>query len=145
MAEATEQRARVVGAEAKRVKREVLGIPDQRKHRERPAKPLTSRAKEPGTQQRTYRYRFYPTDVQAQQLVQTFGACRWVYNEGLALRVKAWSDHRVSIGFAETSRALTGWRQAGKTSWLQAVSSTVLQQSLRHLDSAFTRFFNGHP
>ncbi|MFB7786600.1 RNA-guided endonuclease InsQ/TnpB family protein [Streptomyces vinaceus] len=148
MAEATEHETRVVGAEAERVKRDVLGIPDQRKHSERAAKPLTSRVKEADTQQRVYRYRFYPTDVQAQQLVQTFGACRWVYNEGLTLRSNAWRDHRVSVGFAETSRALTGWRQARDTSWLQAVSSTVLQQSLRHLDAAFTRFFRGaakHP
>ncbi|MDA5279069.1 transposase [Streptomyces sp. Isolate_45] len=143
MAEAAEQRNRVTGSEAKRLKREVLGIPDQRKHQQRGTRPLTSRAKEPGTQQRVYRYRFYPTEPQAEQLLQTFGACRWVYNEGLALRVKAWEEHRVSLGFAETSRALTGWRHARKTSWLQDVSSTVLQQSLRHLDSAFSRFFKG--
>lgn len=88
-----------------------------------------------------YRYRFYPDPTQAEQLEKTFGACRWVYNEGLALRVGAWERHRVSVGFAETCRALTGWRQASATSWLREVSSTVLQQSLRHLDSAFTRFF----
>ncbi|MFD9853303.1 RNA-guided endonuclease InsQ/TnpB family protein [[Kitasatospora] papulosa] len=50
-------------------------------------------------------------------------------------------QHRVSVGFAESCRALTGWRQASGTSWLREVSSTVLQQSLRHLDGAFTRFF----
>ncbi|MFD9457061.1 helix-turn-helix domain-containing protein [Streptomyces sp. NPDC059985] len=83
-----------------------------------------------------YRYRFHPTEPQAEQLLQTFGACRWVHNEGLALRVNAWEEHRVSLGFAETSRALTGRRRARKTSWLQDVPSTVLQQSLRHLDSA---------
>ncbi|WP_327253525.1 RNA-guided endonuclease InsQ/TnpB family protein [Streptomyces sp. NBC_01244] len=143
MAEAAEQKKRVIGAEAKRLKREVLGVPDQRKHQQRAANPLTRRAKEPGTQQRVYRYRFYPTDSQAEQLIQTFGACRWVYNEGLALRVKAWEEHSVSLGFAETSRALTGWRRAPETPWLQDVSSTVLQQSLRHLDSAFARFFKG--
>lgn len=143
MTEAAEQKKRVTGAEAKCLKREVLGIPDQRKHQQRAAKPLTSRPKEPGTQQRVYRYRFYPTESQAQQLAQTFGACRWVYNEGLALRVKAWQDHQLSVGFAETSRALTGWRRAPETPWLQDVSSTVLQQSLRHLDSSFSRFFKG--
>ncbi len=143
MAEAAEQRRRVIGAEAKRLKREILGIPDQRKHQQRAARPVTSRAKEPGTQQRAYRYRFYPTDAQAEQLLRTFGACRWVYNEGLALRVKAWEEYRLSLGFAETSRALTGWRRAPETPWLQEVSSTVLQQALRHLDSAFTRFFKG--
>ncbi|MET9701037.1 RNA-guided endonuclease TnpB family protein [Streptomyces sp. NPDC006529] len=143
MAEAAEQKERLIGAEAKRLKREVLGVPDQRKHQQRAAKPLTSRTKEPGTQQRTYRYRFYPTDTQAEQLLRTFGACRWVYNEGLALRVKAWEEHHVALGFAETSRALTGWRRAPETPWLQEVSSTVLQQSLRHLDSAYSRFFKG--
>lgn len=81
--------------------------------------------------------------MQAGQLDQTFGACRWVYSKGLALRSGAWEQHRVSVGFAETCRALTGWRRAEATSWLQNVSSTVLQQALRHLDGAFSRFFKG--
>ncbi|MFJ7206784.1 RNA-guided endonuclease InsQ/TnpB family protein [Streptomyces sp. NPDC098789] len=143
MADAAEQQERLTGAAAERLKREVLGIPDPRKHQQRAARPLKGHPKEPGTQQRAYRYRFYPTDAQAEQLVRTFGACRWVYNEGLALRVKAWEEHHVSLGFAETSRALTGWRRAPETAWLADVSSTVLQQSLRHLDSAFSRFFKG--
>ncbi|WP_079023731.1 RNA-guided endonuclease InsQ/TnpB family protein [Streptomyces odonnellii] len=134
---------RVTGAEAKRVKREVLGIADRRKHHKRRATPLKSRDKEAGTQQRVYRFRFYPSPVQAAQLASTFGACRWVYNEGLALRAGAWEKHRVSVGFAETCRALTGWRRAEGTSWLGEVSSTVLQQALRHLEGAFSRFFRG--
>ncbi|MEU6678135.1 RNA-guided endonuclease TnpB family protein [Streptomyces sp. NPDC046925] len=104
---------------------------------------MRSAAKKPGTQQRVYRYRCYPSEDQAAQLEKTFGACRWVYNEGLALRSGAWERHRVNVGFAETCRALTGWRRAEETSWLQEVSSTVLQQSLRHLDQAYTRFFRG--
>jgi putative transposase len=143
MTEAPAQPARVTGAEAKRIKREALRIPDQSKHRQRVAAPIKRRAKEPGTRQRVYRFRCYPTPAQTEQLVETFGACRWVYNEGLALREEAWRDHQVSVGFAETCRALTGWRQARATYWLQNVSSTVLQQSLRHLDSAFSRFFKG--
>ncbi|WP_327306000.1 transposase [Streptomyces sp. NBC_01298] len=111
MAEAAEQVKRVMGAEAKRLKREVLGIPDQRKHQQRAAKPITSRAKEPGTQQRAYRYRFYPIDAQAEQLLRTFGACRWVYNEGLALRVKAWEEHSVSLGSATYVRTGFRWHE----------------------------------
>ncbi|MFH9567462.1 RNA-guided endonuclease InsQ/TnpB family protein [Streptomyces globisporus] len=75
--------------------------------------------------------------------MKTFGACRWTYNEGLALRDKAWREHRVSFGYAESCRALTGWRNAEGAQWLQEVSSTVLQQALRHLDAAFGRFFSG--
>ncbi|MFF8845716.1 RNA-guided endonuclease InsQ/TnpB family protein [Streptomyces sp. NPDC015127] len=139
----SEQPVRVVGEEAKRVKREDLGIADRRKHHARVATPLKSRTEEAGTQQRVYRFRFYPTASQAEQLERTFGACRWVYNEGLALRARAWEQHRVSLGFAETCRALTGWRRAEGTSWLREVSSTVLQQALRHLEGAFSRFFRG--
>jgi putative transposase len=102
---------------------------------------MKSRTKDPGAQQRVYRFRFYPTATQAEQLEKTFGACRWVYNEGLALRSGAWERHGVNVGFAETCRALTGWRRAAGTAWLQEVSSTVLQQSLRQLDQAYTRFF----
>ncbi|MEU0358567.1 RNA-guided endonuclease InsQ/TnpB family protein [Streptomyces cyaneofuscatus] len=143
-----DERIRVTGAEAKRVKREALSIPDPAKHQQRVAVPMQRRTPEADTRQRVYRYRCYPTPTQAEQLVKTFGACRWTYNEGLALRERAWREHRVSLGFAESCRALTGWRNAEGTRWLQDVSSTVLQQALRHLDAAFGRFFKGtsnHP
>ncbi|MFC9031733.1 RNA-guided endonuclease InsQ/TnpB family protein [Streptomyces arboris] len=150
MAEAAEKDKliRVTGTEAKRVKRQALGVPDRAKRQQRIAVPMQRRTPEADTRQRVYRYRCYPTPTQAEQLIKTFGACRWTYNEGLALRDKAWREHRVSLGFAESCRALTGWRNAEGTRWLQEVSSTVLQQALRHLDTAFGRFFKGatkHP
>ncbi|MFJ9620966.1 RNA-guided endonuclease InsQ/TnpB family protein [Streptomyces sp. NPDC101181] len=150
MAEAAggNQPSRITGAEAKRIKREALGVPDPGKHRQRVAVPMQRRAPETDTRQRVYRYRCYPTPTQTEQLIKTFGACRWAYNEGLALRDKAWREHRVTLGFAESCRALTGWRNAEETRWLQEISSTVLQQALRHLDAAFGRFFSGskqHP
>lgn len=129
--------------EDKRVKRDVLGIGDRRKHHTRKATPLKPHVKAPETQHRLYRFRFYPTEEQTEQLERTFGACRWVYNEGLALRSQAWERHRVNVGFAETCRALTGWKRREETAWLGEVSSTVLQQSLRHLDQAYRRFFKG--
>ncbi|AYC40363.1 RNA-guided endonuclease InsQ/TnpB family protein [Streptomyces griseorubiginosus] len=129
--------------EDERIKREVLGIGDRRKHHTRKATPLKSHAKAPDTHHRLYRFRFYPNEEQAKQLERTFGACRWVYNEGLALRSGAWERHRVNVGFAETCRALTGWKRREETAWLRDVSSTVLQQSLRHLDQAYVRFFKG--
>ncbi|MFC4327445.1 RNA-guided endonuclease InsQ/TnpB family protein [Streptomyces andamanensis] len=133
----------VKGEEARRVKREALGIGDRRKHQTRSATPVHGHARKADMRHRLYRFRFYPSEEQAEQLGRTFGACRWVYNEGLSLRSGAWKRHRVSIGFAETCRALTGWRRAAETGWLAEVSSTVLQQSLRHLDQAFQRFFKG--
>ncbi|MEU8775118.1 RNA-guided endonuclease TnpB family protein [Streptomyces sp. NPDC048606] len=134
---------RISGEEARRIKRDLLGVGDRTKHRSRAASPLKGLVRRPGAQQRVYRYRFYPTPEQATQLQQTFGACRWVYNEGLALREQAWERHRVSVGFAETCRALTGWKRMPGRAWLKEASSTVLQQVLRHLDAAFSRFFKG--
>ncbi|MFE2249471.1 RNA-guided endonuclease InsQ/TnpB family protein [Streptomyces lavendulae] len=134
---------RVTGEEARRIKRDLLGVGDRTEHRKRAVAPMKGLIGQVGMQQRAYRFRFYPTADQAAQLTQTFGACRWVYNEGLALRVKAWEDHRVSLGYAETCRALTGWKRVRGTAWLKETSSTVLQQSLRHMDSAFSRFFKG--
>ncbi|MFE0385020.1 RNA-guided endonuclease InsQ/TnpB family protein [Streptomyces bungoensis] len=125
------------------MKREVLGIGDRRKHHTRTATPLKGHSKAADTRHCLYRFRFYPTREQAEQLERTFGACRWVYNEGLALRSGAWETHRVKVGFAETCRALTGWKRNEETAWLKEVSSTVLQQSLRHLDQGFGRFFKG--
>nr|WP_263982272.1 transposase [Streptomyces spinosus] len=132
-----------VAQEADRIRREVLGIGERRKHRTREATPLQPHVKDPEAHHRLYRFRFYPTKEQAEQLERTFGACRWVYNEGLALRSEAWERHRVNVGFAQTCRALTGWKRDEDTAWLKDVSSTVLQQSLRHLDHAFGRFFKG--
>ncbi|MFE9706715.1 RNA-guided endonuclease InsQ/TnpB family protein [Streptomyces sp. NPDC005930] len=148
MGETAENPKAVRGEEAARIKREALGIGDRRKHHTRKATAPKSHVKKADTRHRLYRFRFYPTGKQAQQLQRTFGACRWVYNEGLALRSGAWERHRVRVGFAETCRALTGWKRRAETAWLAEVSSTVLQQSLRHLDQAFGRFFQGeaeHP
>ncbi|MEU7554908.1 hypothetical protein AB0B01_21630 [Streptomyces sp. NPDC044571] len=56
---------RVTGEEARRIKRERLGVGDRIKHRTRKAAPLKGLVREPGTQQRVYRFRFYPTADQA--------------------------------------------------------------------------------
>ncbi|WKU46357.1 helix-turn-helix domain-containing protein [Streptomyces sp. VNUA116] len=100
---------------------------------------MKGRTKEAGTRERTYRYRFYPTDAQAVQLSKTFGACRWVYNQGLELRNSSWEQHRVSIGYTETCRALTGWRRAEETSWLRRYFLLVLvEERIAALSPAVT-------
>ncbi|MCM2419210.1 helix-turn-helix domain-containing protein [Streptomyces sp. RKAG293] len=109
---------------------------------------MERRVRPAGTTERTYRFRCYPNPVQSQQLHRTFGACRWVYDQGLELRSSAWRQHHLRIGYTESCRALTGWRNTEETGWLREISSVALQQSLRHLDNAYNRFFRGsarHP
>ena len=108
-AEKAEPKA-VRGKDAQRIKREALGIGDRRKHHSREATPLKGHAKGPDTHHRIYRFRFYPTAEQAVQLEKTFGACRWVYNEGLALRSGAWEQERKKKG---RSRDSAGYVRTG--------------------------------
>jgi putative transposase len=89
-----------------------------------------------------YRFRFYPTDEQAQELARVFGSVRYVYNWALRLRSDAYRDgHAKRIGYHESSAALTELKQREDHAWLNDVSSVPLQQSLRHLQTAFGNFF----
>ncbi|MFE6492583.1 hypothetical protein [Streptomyces sp. NPDC057748] len=49
MTDTADQPTRVTGDEAKRIKREALGIADRKKHHDRATTAMMSRAKEPGT------------------------------------------------------------------------------------------------
>lgn len=92
---------------------------------------------------RAYKYRFYPTDEQAQQLAKTFGSARFVFNYFLRLRTDAWYERQERIGYNDTSKLLTGLKAQPAMIWLQDVPTVCLQQSLRNLDTAFKNFFQG--
>ena len=85
-----------------------------------------------------YKYRFYPTDQQRHCLAQLFGCVRVVWNDALALCKQ--SDKLPT--FNELSAALTRSKKRSERQWLNDVSSVPLQQSLRHLDTAFRNFFD---
>ncbi|MFF2937464.1 RNA-guided endonuclease InsQ/TnpB family protein [Streptomyces mirabilis] len=89
---------------------------------------------------RAYQYRFCPTDVQAAELSRTFGCVRKVYNLALAARTEAWTRQE-RVSYHQTSAMLTAWKKTGEPAYLNEVSSVPLQQTLRHLQTAFTHFF----
>ena len=92
---------------------------------------------------RAFKYRFYPTGVQAAQLSRTFGCVRLVYNKALAARSQAWEQCGERVGYSATSALLTGWKQTADLAFLTEVSSVPLQQGLRPLQGAFSNFFAG--
>lgn len=97
---------------------------------------------------RSYKYRFYPTPEQADQLARTFGCVRYVYNRALAERSRAWTQEQRRVTQAETDRMLTQWKRDEETAWLTEPSKGPLQATLRHLQDAYTRFWskqNGYP
>ncbi|WP_427047053.1 RNA-guided endonuclease InsQ/TnpB family protein [Halomonas casei] len=95
------------------------------------------------TVHRAYRYRFYPTSEQADQLARTFGCVRYVYNHFLRQRTDAWFERQERMGYNATAKALTALKKQPDTTFLAEVSNVCLQQSLRHLDRAFSNFFKG--
>jgi putative transposase len=91
---------------------------------------------------RAFKYRFYPTVQQAHLLNRTFGCVRKVYNMALAERTRAYATASRSMTYVQTSAALTEWKKTDELEFLNEVSSVPLQQTLRHLQSAYEAFFD---
>ena len=79
--------------------------------------------------QRAFKFRFYPTPEQADALNRTFGAARFVWNKGLAIRIEAWEQRQERISGIDVMRLMTQWKQDPETSWLRDVSAVALQQT----------------
>lgn len=89
-----------------------------------------------------YRYRLYPTPLQAVSLAQLFGCTRVVWNDALAECQRLYGEGEKYPGSAALMRSLTLAKKTTKRAWLADVSSVPLQQSLRDLDVAFRNFFS---
>jgi putative transposase len=90
---------------------------------------------------RAYRYRFYPTPEQAENLAKTFGCVRYVYNRALEERHRAWFQEQRRVTHAETDKMLTAWKRDPDTAWLAEPSKGPLQATLRNLDTAYVNFW----
>src|ERR1700716_3259549 len=90
---------------------------------------------------RAYKYRFYPSDQQEHELLRTFGCVRLVYNKALEARTAAWYGEQRRVNYVQTSALLTAWKKTEDLAFLNEVSSVPLQQSLRHLQTAFVAFW----
>ncbi|MEU8403566.1 RNA-guided endonuclease TnpB family protein [Nonomuraea sp. NPDC048892] len=90
---------------------------------------------------RAYKYRFYPTPEQAEELARTFGCVRLVYNKALEERTRAYTQEGKRVSYGESSAMLTEWKSSGEFAFLCEVSCVPLQQTLRHLQAGFANFF----
>ena len=88
-----------------------------------------------------YKFRCYPTPEQEVILAKTFGCARFAYNYMLRQRTDAWFKDKKRVCYHETSAMLTALKKQPEFVWLNEVSSVPVQQSLRHLQTAFSNFF----
>ncbi len=74
-------------------------------------------------------------------LAKTFGCVRYVFNRALQFRTDSYAKDKTRVDYAQTSAALTKWKQEPSREWLSEVSCVPVQQCLRHLQTAFRAFF----
>ena len=96
---------------------------------------------------RAFVFRIYPNRAQRELLSRTFGCVRLVYNHYLDRKKQLWEESRQSMSYNACSRDLTSLKK--EKEFLKEVDSIALQQSLRHLDTAYSNFFkqngSGYP
>nr|WP_133995527.1 RNA-guided endonuclease TnpB family protein [Streptomyces sp. 846.5] len=90
-----------------------------------------------------YSFRVYPTASQCSSLARAFGCARVVFNDALRVREEARAAGLPFVTAADLSKRLTAAKKTPDRAWLGEVSSVVLQQSLRDLETSYRNFFDG--
>lgn len=92
---------------------------------------------------KAYKYRIYPNKQQEEMLLKHFGCSRFVYNKFLFDRQEQYRLTGKSDNYYKQAKLLTELKKDKNFKWLKEVNSQTLQQSLRHLEVAYTNFFQG--
>ena len=74
-------------------------------------------------------------------LEKTFGANRFVYNHFLKLKQYLYQEFKIKITFNHTSKMLTELKR--QKQWLRVPDKWALQNTLKDLDNAYTKFYKG--
>lgn len=89
-----------------------------------------------------YSFRMYPNGSQHSELARAFGCVRVVFNDALRVREAARAAGLPFVSSGDLSKRLTASKKTLERAWLGEVSSVILQQSLRDLDTAYRNFFD---
>lgn len=90
---------------------------------------------------KSFRYRIYPTEVQAELINKHIGSSRFVYNLALETKTMAYADSQVNLSCFDLIKQLPDLKK--ECTWLKEINSQSLQAPIRNLDNAFTRFYKG--
>ena len=97
---------------------------------------------------KAYKYKLNPNKTQEVAINQFLGSARFIYNWGLNQKTEQYKLNGTSPNYNVLAKELTSLKQTEGYTWLQDAPIDALQQSLRNLENAFTRFFrehNGYP
>ena len=90
---------------------------------------------------KAYKFRIYPNTEQKVMLAKTFGCVRLVYNYYLDRKIKQYQADKLPVSYTQCANEMAKMKKTDDFSFLAEVDSISLQQSLRHLDTAFQNFF----
>ena len=90
---------------------------------------------------RAYKFRMYPNDEQKILLAKTFGCVRMVYNHWLDRKIKQYEENKINVTYTICAKEMAAMKKTEEYGFLKEADSIALQQSLRHLDTAFQNFF----
>ena len=74
-------------------------------------------------------------------LAKTFGCSRLVYNYYLNKKIEIYNADKSSFSYVSCAKDMAQLKKKETHEFLKEVDSIALQQSLRHLDTAFQNFF----
>lgn len=92
------------------------------------------------TCRRAFRYRAYPTDLQAYKMENWFLGLQGLYNMSIEQRRTAYKSEQRSVTYTEQQNALPNLRKSDPL--LKSIHSQVLQDCLHRVDKAYQKFFD---
>ena len=90
---------------------------------------------------KSFKVRFYPNKEQQVLIDKTFGCTRFIYNFMLNLKQKLYKNFNINLNYNNMCKILTELKR--HKLWLYEVDAIALQQSLKDLNNAYQKFFNG--
>ena len=92
---------------------------------------------------KSFKYKLKPNEEQKILLNRHFGSVRFIYNYFLNERIREYKTNNETLNYYNNCNSLTELKHSNEYFWLNEVNSQSLQQSLKHLDSAYNNFFKG--
>lgn len=92
---------------------------------------------------KAYKYRIYPNEQQQEQIQRTFGCCRFVYNQMLAIKIDKYKNEHISMSRFDCTNYCTQVLKK-EYEWLKDVDKWALENSVSNIDFAYQKFFKEH-
>ena len=87
----------------------------------------------------SYKFRLYPNNEQKTLIHKHIGACRFIYNWALNLKIQTYEQTGKAISRFQLNKTITTLKK--EFSWLKEINSQSLQGATLNLERAFTNFF----